>query len=389
MTALSFHPRAARPLLVALLAVAAASSAQALAPAEHLTPLSSNTTAPSDWRIQPGQLFNGVAALDASVKLTWSPSAFTSATCSGSLLAGGAYVLTAAHCADSLGSATMTLKFGFSNGASAFTRTANAADVTLHPLWQSFKDSADAGSDLALIKLSSPVDTIAGYHLSTTNDIGKQMLIGGYGTTGTGGGNSAPGWGDSRYGHYAFNTFDVDSKTFNLTMNGAVPDWGAEASYYTGTTYMFDFDDAMNRDARNTLQRIADSTGNQWSSNTGVSGEGMIASGDSGGGDLVWNGSEWLLSAVHSWGWDGNASLGDGACDFVKITDCSPLLANSSSFGDLGGSTALFDQVAWIAGIVGSQVITAVPETGTVGLWLAGLAGLAARRRRAALPRGR
>lgn len=126
-------------------------------------------------------------------------------------------------------------------------------------------------------------------------------------------------------------------------------------------------------------------SGNQWSSGTGVSGEGMIAPGGSGGGDLVWDGSEWLLSSVHSWGWDGNASAGDGACDFVHITDCSPLLANSASFGDLGGSTAVFDQVAWISSIVGGQVISAVPEPTVMALSLAGLAGLAGlvvRRRR-------
>jgi len=379
MTAFRVRQRAALPLLLVLLAGAA--TASAAGPADHLTPLSSNTTAPSNWRIAPGQLFNGVAALDASVKLTMGSALFGSA-CSGSLLAGGAYVLTAGHCVD--GRQGITMSFGYSNGTAAFTRTASAADVTLHPLWKGFEKSADAGSDLALIKLVQPVTNINGYRLSSTNDIGKQMLIGGYGTSGTGGGSSSPSWGDSKYGHYAFNTFDVDSKTLNLTMKDAFQNWEAEdASYYTGTTYVFDFDDAENPNSRNSLQRLADLAGNKWSSNTGVSGEGMIAGGDSGGGDLVWNGSEWLLSAVHSWGWDGNATAKDGACDFVSLTDCSPQLSNSSSFGDLGGSTALFDQVGWIASIVGNQVISAVPEPTTVGLWLAGLAGLITRRRRA------
>lgn len=72
---------AALPLLAALFAALAVSSAQAGGVADHLTPFSSNTTDPSNWRIAPGQLFNGAPALDASVKRPG---------CSGGLLAGGA-----------------------------------------------------------------------------------------------------------------------------------------------------------------------------------------------------------------------------------------------------------------------------------------------------------
>lgn len=166
-------------------------------------------------------------------------------------------MLTAAQYVEGLGaSSTLSMRFGYTNGAAALTRTATGADVTLHPLWQGFSTSGDAGSDLALIKLSAPVTTIAGYRLSSTNDIGKQMLIGGYGTTGTGGRASGPNSSDSSFGHYAFNTFDVDSKTLNVSLAGVAPDWpGQDASFYTGTTYVFDFDDAANPGSRNTLQR--------------------------------------------------------------------------------------------------------------------------------------
>ena len=369
--------------LATLMAVSA--SAQAAGGAtDYLTPTSSNTTAPSNWRIAPGMQFNGVAALDASALLTFTSSDGGTYACSGSLLAGGAYVLTAGHCGDDV-VGTMTIQFLYSNGTAGVTRTASAADITLHPLWQGFDNSADAGSDLSLIKLNQAVTTINGYHLSTTNDVGKQMLIAGFGTSGTGGANGAPNWNDGNFGHYAFNTADVTSKNFNLTMNNYVSGWGANASFYTGTTYMFDFDDAANPAARNALQRVADATGNAWSSNAGVTGEGLIAGGDSGGGDFVWNGSEWLLSSVHSWGWQGNESDGSGLCDAVGITDCSPKKNNTSSFGDISGSTAVFDEVSWISSVVGSQVVVvAVPEPQTLLMFGAGLLVMVRLKRRRA-----
>ncbi len=67
----------------------------------------------------------------------------------------------------------------------------------------------------------------------------------------------------------------------------------------------------------------------------------------SGGGDFVWDAAsgQWLLSAVHSWGWQGNDASGQGACDFLGLTGCDARINNSSSYGDLSGSTAVFDQL--------------------------------------------
>lgn len=376
-------------LLAAVLGAMASLPARADGGASsYVRPLTGNTTAASNWRFAPGQLFEGVAALDASARLNFkSREGGGNYRCSGSLLAGGAYILTAGHCGDDIAGG-MTIEFQVRDGVAAVTRTATAADVTLHPLWQGFDTSADAGSDLALIKLSAPVTTIAGYHLSTSNDLGKQMLIAGYGTTGIGGNTGSPRWEDDDWGHYAFNTADVDSKSFNLRLNDYVSDWGAEPGDFTGTTYMYDFDDAANPDSRNTLQRLADATGQAWASGGAIAGEGLTAGGDSGGGDLVWNGREWLLSAVHSWGWQGNEIDGTGACDFLGLSACSPRRNNDSSYGDLSGSTAVFDQLAWIRSVVGEQVV-AVPEPASAALWLlglgglGGLAGLRARRSRA------
>ncbi len=347
-----------------------------------LTPTTGNTSAPSNWRFAPGQLFNGVAALDGMALLEFKASDGSTYACSGSLLAGGAYVLTAGHCGDDF-VGTMTVMFGFYNGVAAVTRTVTQSDVTLHPKWQGFDNSADAGTDLAILKLSAPVTTIQGYQLSTTNDVGKNYLMAGYGTSGTATSTGSPNWNDGNYGHYGYNTFDVTSKDFNKAVDTKVAGWGYDAAYYTGTTYMSDFDSGTANN--NTLGRIAGATGNTWTSGTGLgANEALIAGGDSGGGDFVWDAAsgQWLLSAVHSWGWQGNQTNGTGACDYVGLTNCDTKRNNSSSYGDLSGSTALFDQAAWINSVVNPAV--AVPEPETYALMLAGLgvvAGAARRRR--------
>ena len=134
-----------------------------------------------------------------------------------------------------------------------------------------------------------------------------------------------------------------------------------------GETYVFDFDSG--RSANNALKRIADNFGGSWSSSLGLGdSEALIAGGDSGGGDFVWNGSEWLVSGVHSYGW--------GLCGGLQIRGCDRVQGTNSSFGDLSGSTAVFSHVDWI------NSVTAVPEPETCALLLAGLAGVIAAARR-------
>ncbi|MCX2860777.1 trypsin-like serine protease [Paucibacter sp. PLA-PC-4] len=330
-----------------------------------LVPNTGNTSSPSNWRFAPGQAFNGVAgALDGVASITYSNSEGIWA-CSGSLLAGGQYVLTAAHCADNFTS--MKVEFGYYNGVASVTRNVAVGGAIVHGGWTG---DLDTGADIAILKLDQKVTSIQGYKLSTTIDIGKDYLMAGYGTTSVGSSNTDTNWGDGLYGHYGYNTFDVDSQTFNQVIDANDSSWGYDADYYKhGLTYMSDFDSGINRN--NTLGRLAGLTGNAWTSSNGLGvNEALIAGGDSGGGDFIWSGSEWLLSGVHSWGWEACSNFG---------LNCDASTSNSSSYGDLSGSTAVFSHLGWIASV------TAVPEPQTYALFLAGLGlmGVATRRREA------
>ena len=283
-------------LKCSLIAVAAALSTSAYATGGQLPgnaagqdPNTGNSSAVANWRFAPGQVFNGVAgALDGVARIS-STNSQGNWACSGSLLQGGQYVLTAAHCADDFTS--MTVQFGWFAGSAAVTRTVTAA--TLHPGWLGFNSSADAGIDLAIVKLATPVTTIQGYALSTTNDVGMDFLMAGYGTTTLGSSNVATNWNDGSYGHYGYNTFDVTSKTFNQVVDAVTPGWGYDPTYYVGTTYMSDYDGPSN--TYNTLGKVAGFTGG-FSSNAGLgANEALIAGGDSGGGDFVFGGFDGLF----------------------------------------------------------------------------------------------
>ena len=86
------------------------------------------TTDPSNWILSPGQNVSGTGAgaFDGVAKLL-----FTAASdgggyvCSGSLLSGGMYVLTAAHCADDFTTMTVDFKFG--------AVTANVTQAIVNP----------------------------------------------------------------------------------------------------------------------------------------------------------------------------------------------------------------------------------------------------------------
>lgn len=342
-----------------------------------MQPTTSNSTAVTNWRLNPNAAFNGVeAAFNGTARLLFNVAGSGGTfVCSGSLMPGGEWILTAAHCADD--TISMTVQFGLFNGVALETRT--ATEFVVHPGWIAGGGTLDDGSDIALVRLNVPVTNLNAYYLSTTNDVGKEYLITGYGSTNTGFATGGSNWGDSAYGHYGYNVADGESSVIFGT-------WGAGT--YTpptyGVTYVSDFDSHNIADPGryNTLQRMADIRGSSaWSSGLSLGErEAIIAGGDSGGADFIWDAANgaWLISAVHSWGWQFcPGRITDPSCDYRT--------GNSVSYGDITGSTAVFTHIDWIESVTGVSVtVPAIPEPSTYALMALGLlaVGAAARRRR-------
>jgi hypothetical protein len=326
-----------------------------------------NTPSVQDWRVTQSMTFNGVN-FDGNVRLRFDNDGSLGNggfVCSGTLLKGGLYVLTAAHCADDNTSPgfVMEISSGIYGNVAATTQSIAASNVYVHPGWNG---SLGTGADIAVVRLSAPIAGTTGFDISRGNDLGKTMLIMGHGTTQLGNVASATNWNDYGWAHYGYNQADVSDKAFNDA-------WDGSGSNTFGEGYVFDFDALSNAATHNTIKRLGDLRGGVFTSSEGLGiPEAVTAGGDSGGGDFVWNGSEWLLSGVHSWGWQFCGGRISPTCDFSS--------ANGSSWGDISGSTAVFSHVAWIEGITGP-----IPEPGTYALMALGLAAVAgaARRRKA------
>jgi hypothetical protein len=311
----------------------------------------SSTSDPVNWRLVPGQVFKGVAgAFDGLARINGTTTYGQNYLCSGSLLAGGSYVLTAAHCAAN--AATLTVDVGVTNNVARAQRSVSMDAIYVNPLWAGL----DSGADLALLRLSTPISGVKSVTLSTTNDLGKSFVVAGYGTTNTGAASRGPNWGDWGYAHYGVNNFDVSEQDM-------LASYGQPLGDSPGVVYVSDFDNG--KVANNTLQRAKMAFGGAWVSGLGYGDqEGMAAPGDSGGGEYVWTGHGWQLSAVVSWGWQ--------FCDGRLNPNCDFNPYNPTGYGDLFGATAVYPHIEWINNVMAGTY------RGGVGHNMVGMADLSA-----------
>jgi hypothetical protein len=249
--------------------------------------------------------------------------------CSGSLLAGGQYLLTAAHCvsdgSDGGNPTVLSLTATLNDG-----QVLDGATYYVPPGWTGdFND----GSDLALVRLAASAVGITGYDLWRGADPWDAVIdVVGYGERGLGSTGSV----DGSFG------------TLRAGQNELAPITWAMA----GDPYAWDFDNGLA--ANDTLCLLYAACG------TGLGAdEVMIAPGDSGG-PSFYLGS---LLGVHSFG----ATYGIGEGDIDNQLN--------SSFGELAGDTRVNEYAGWIDSII-------IPEPGSMLLLASGLAALLYRARR-------
>lgn len=212
---------------------------------------------------------------------------------SGVLLAGGEYVLTAAH----LFSDNPTLnEIQVTNGYGAIVSAVE--QVFIHPLWDN--NPADYNHDLALLRLSQPLATTSGYELyREKNEIGQTFTRVGFSGSDVVSGK---------------NTYDAFSDQINAA-------YGTQIQ--AGSQLLYDYDDGTpQHDAIGSLLNL---------SHLGLgSEEAMSQTGLSGGGTFI-----------------DNKIAGIGSYIFrAESTDINSVI--DSSVGELGSDTRISMHADWI-----------------------------------------
>jgi len=242
---------------------------------------------------------------------------------SGTVIANGWWVLTAAHVVFGVPASSVSFQIG--------AATYNAQNVYIYPGYSGITH------DIALIELNAPVVGVTPAQIYTgTNEIGKHGHSVGYGLTGTG----TTG--------FINNTYGTKRAMRNVIDLIILPDGTINPN---GTILLSDFDSPAGTN---------NSLGPWGSSPTPLDLEGMGAPGDSGGPVFILDSGNWYIAGVHSF-----------------ISDLGPPAGNNQAdarYGDILGSTRVSSYAGWINSVV--------PEPASMTALAIGLIGLLARRRR-------
>ncbi|MBF0255189.1 MAG: trypsin-like serine protease [Gammaproteobacteria bacterium] len=237
----------------------------------------------------------------------------------GVLLYDGRALLTAAHLFDGVGTSAQ-VSFETRSGLQKL----DATRVLLHPQY----DSVDGNHDLALIWLNRAPAAADRYNLyRDADEVGKDMVLVGYGASGTGAVGASSSGTPTRL--MASNRFDAEAEDLK-----AVLGTGMAWTPATGSQLLADFDNGQS--ARDALGQLMGRT----HLGLGLS-EGLIAQGDSGGPALIAG----QIAGIASY----TASLSSGS----SSPDVDSF--SNSSFGELAAWQRVSFYQQWIDQSLRSQ----------------------------------
>lgn len=205
-------------------------------------------------RAYPGEGFDGVVRVS-----------YNGASGTGVLLGDGRAVLTAAHLFANGTTEAASVYFETLAGS----QTLASSRITLLPDY----DRTNGNGDLALVFLSSFAPVTANRYTiyRDKDELGKTVVLVGYGQPGTGDAGTLIGYSGSPLRIKASNQFDIDPALLKSRL-GAGMSWTPQA----GTQWLADFDNGSNN--QDALGALAGT----WGAGLGQD-EGLIAPGDSGG----------------------------------------------------------------------------------------------------------
>jgi hypothetical protein len=316
--------------------------------------------------VSPGE-FSGVAqlaALDTGAGF-----------CTSSLLTGGSYLLTAAHCiADETGKFNTTR---FNNTAAIFNLSSGSASVPIvdffiHP---DYNGNLPRGNDIALVKLGelAPADAQQYDLYRDTDEVNQIFTVLGYGLTGTGNQGVTE---DSVSGVKLIgqNRFEALGDIFQPFISPSEQDF----TVIPGSQLVFDFDNGQPENDFLGVHFGINDTG------LGIQ-EVNIAPGDSGGPSFIGN----LIAGITSWHLSDAKVSPDGTVTPLfldgKIADIKPgpnpfqPTNPNSSFGEWANVARVSSYTSFIDDVVAGKARSSVsvPEPSSVlgiiglGIWSA------------------
>lgn len=253
--------------------------------------------------------------------------------CTGSLLTGGLYILTAAHCLNEGGvkvpaETAIEATFKLPSGEVSIP----IRNYYIHPGWTGYE--SEVGNDIAILKLKRAApSTIQQYEINRNkNEIGKVFIKVGYGYIGLGAKGQDENSNSEAKRYSGKNRYDA---LIDVLKNATESDM---SELVLGGQLIFDFDDgSAEHDALGRhFPRLRD---------RGLGkNEIATASGDSGGPTFV----DGKIAGISSWGYSDRGFFKTNIADIDKIDD-------NGSFGEISGDTRVSFYANWIDKVTGGR----------------------------------